>query len=82
MRFVETVSGEFFHQIENLVGFGFGQVVFGRTVTENLAMPCHFCRIFFTHGTAQQVGSSQRVSADHLGHLHDLFLINHDAVSL
>ena len=37
-------------------------------------------RLLFTHGTTEHVGTAKGESCNFLGNLHDLFLVNHDAV--
>ena len=59
VRFVETVSREFFHVIENFIGFGAIDVLLGRPVGKNLAVFHHFFGFFLTHSTAQQVRTAQ-----------------------
>ena len=80
VRFVETVAGELFHQVEDLVGLFRRQAIFRRTGAEDLAVLGHLFGLLFTHGAAQHVGAAQRVAADDLRHLHHLLLIHHDAV--
>ena len=80
VRFVETVSREFFHVIEDFIGFGAVDVLLGCPFGKNLAVFHHFFGFFLTHGTAQQVRTAQRIATNHLCSLHDLFLIHHNAV--
>ena len=59
MGFVEAVTGEFLHQVENL--FGLVQVhflIFG-TCHENLALLGHLFGFFLTHGAAQHIGLTE-----------------------
>ena len=82
VRLVEAVARELFHQVKHLVGFGFADVLLGRTGAENSAVLGHFFGLLFTHGTAQHVGAAQAVAAQNLRSLHHLLLVNHDAVGL
>ena len=83
MGFVEAVAGEFFEQVEDLVGLGGGDVVGLRaTLDEGLALLLHFLDLFLAHRAAQQVRAAERVAGQHLRGLHDLLLVNHDAVGL
>jgi hypothetical protein len=79
---VETIAGKLFHQVKNFVSFVLDDGVFGRTVTEDLAVSRHFIGVFFTHGAAQHVGTAQAVAAQNLRGLHHLLLVDHDAVGL
>ena len=50
------------------------------TLNENQALLGHFGRFFLAHGAPQNVSVSQRISRQLLGNLHDLFLVQDDAV--
>ena len=82
VRLVEAVAGKPLHQVKDLVGFGRVDAVFGRAVTEDLAVFGHLVGVFFAHRPAQHVGAAQRVTAQDLRGLHHLLLVNHDAVGL
>ena len=82
VRFVKTVAGELFHQVENLVGALFSDAIFGRPCAEDGAVLGHFFGFFLAHGAAQHIGAAQRVATQNLRGLHHLLLIDHDAVSL
>ena len=83
VRFVEAVAREFFQQIKNLVRFGRGNVVhLCATLHENFALFGHFLRLLFAHGAPQQIRAAERVARQHLRRLHDLFLVNQNAVGL
>ena len=53
-----------------------------RTVNELRALLRHDLGVFLPHRLAQQVGLSQRVAGDALRDLHDLLLVDDDAVRL
>ena len=59
VRFVETVAGEFFHVVENFIGFLAGNAFGFGTLRENLAVFGHFFRLFLTHRAAQQIGAAE-----------------------
>ncbi len=84
MRFVETVARELIDLIERSCrpDFPHFDVVFGRTRDKRGALRCHFGRLSFTHGAAQQIGAAQAVARENLRGLHYLFLIYHDAERL
>ncbi len=48
--------------------------------TKRLAVRGHFLRFLLSHGAAQQVGFSERISRDDVRDLHHLFLVDDDAV--
>ena len=78
--FVEGVTGERFHQVENFVGLLFRNAVFSRAAQKVFALLHHHFFFLFAHRAAQQVGLSQRVARNNLRDLHHLILIHDDAV--
>ena len=81
MGFVETVAGEFVEHVEKLVGLvGLDAVFLRRALDEDRALLGHFLGLLFAHRAAQHVGAAQRVAGENLRGLHDLLLIDHDAV--
>ena len=82
VRLVKAIAGELLHQVEEFVGLGLLQSVFASPLAEDAAMLGHLLGLFLAHRTPQQIGAAERVTADDLRHLHDLFLIDHDAVGL
>ncbi len=82
VRLVEAVARELLHQVEDLVGLGGPDLVGGGTLAEDLAVLGHLLGLLLAHRAAQHVGAAQRVAAQHLGGLHHLLLVDHDAVGL
>ena len=83
MGFVEAVAGKLLEQIKNLVGFGRWDVVHpGTTFDENIALLGHFFGLLLAHRAPQKIRAAERVTREHLRRLHNLLLINHDAVRL
>ena len=82
VRLVEAVARELLHQVEHLVGLGLRYAFLRRAVAEDLAMLGHLLGLLLAHRTAQQVGAAERIAAQDLRGLHDLFLVDHDAVGL
>ncbi|MNQ31510.1 hypothetical protein D3C85_448860 [compost metagenome] len=78
--FVEAVTGEFFHQVENVTGQVRVDVVSGATFNETAALLGHFFGLFLTHRPTQHVRAAEGVAGHHLGDLHHLFLVQDDAV--
>ncbi len=80
MSFVEAITGEFLHEIKNIGGRPLVDAARGRTLHEDLALLGHLLGFFLAHGTAQDIGASERVAGQHLGDLHHLLLIENHAV--
>ena len=80
MRFVEAIAGELGHLIEDLLGLARCDAARHRAFDEGFALGVHFRLDLFAHCAAEQIGAAQRVARQHLGDLHDLFLVDHDAV--
>ena len=82
VRFVETVAGKFFQHVENLVRFCRRNFIGRRTAFDKrLALLLHFLDLLFAHRAAQQIRRAERKASEQLRRLHDLLLINQDAVS-
>ena len=82
MGFVKTVTRKGFHLIEDLCGLLRINFFLFRAFDEPFALRRHLFRIFFPHGTPQNIGVSHAVAAKHLGDLHYLFLIDDDPVGI
>ena len=80
--FVEAVVGEALHQVEDLGGLLRRDAAALGAVAEDLALGFHLRADLLAHGAAQQVGGAEAVAGQVLRDLHDLFLIDHDAVGL
>ena len=78
--FVETVTGEFFHQVENVTCKVRVNIVIGATFDETATLLGHFFGFFLAHGPAQHVCAAEGIAGHDLGNLHHLFLIQDDAV--
>ncbi len=77
--FVEAIACELLHEVEELTGALFVELAGGGSGHEDVALLGHLGGIFFTHGTAQEVGATEGVTADGGADLHDLLLIDDDA---
>ena len=82
VRLVEAVAGEFRHLVEDQLGARALDPALGRARDELLALRVHLGLDLLAHRAAQQIGAAQRVAGQHLGDLHDLLLVDHDAVGL
>ncbi len=93
MRLVERVGSEALHMRENLCGdfggnsvsnapFDFGTVGIAYTAVNELLLLRHQgLFIFLTHCSAHQIRLAEREARKILEYLHDLFLIDGNAVS-
>ena len=82
MRLVEAVLGELLHQVENSAGrVGIDPALSG-SLQEYCALLGHFFRLLLAHRASQHVGTTERVARQHLRNLHDLFLVQNDAVGI
>ena len=80
VRLVETITGKLLHQVKN-IGSGPGFNLVGeRTLGKYGALLLHFLGFLLAHRAAQHVGSTERVTGQHLGNLHDLLLVENDTV--
>ena len=78
--FVKSVPGEFFHQVEDFHRQFAIDAVFLRPIFKDGTLLGHLFRLFLTHRTTQHICAAKGVTRKHLGDLHDLFLIQDDAV--
>ena len=82
VRLVEAVARKLLHVVENFIGFLCGEAIHRRAVPEDLPVLGHLFGFFLAHGAAQHVGPAQRIAAQDLRHLHDLFLVHHHAIGV
>ena len=81
MGFIETVTSKWNHDFKDFTGVFLGMPLFQRTFNKFLLFAHKYVDFLFTHGTAKHICTTQRESGNFLGYLHNLFLINHNAVS-
>ena len=81
MRFIKTVFGKLGHQVEEFLSQRRIVAFLLCAGSDRLAVLGHFLRLFLAHRPTQHVRATERVTADDLGNLHDLLLIDDDAVS-
>ncbi len=80
MRFVKSVTREFLHQVEDFHRqFSVDSVLFC-TFSKYRTLLSHLFRLFLTHRTTQHIRATEGITRKHLRNLHDLFLIQDDAV--
>ena len=80
MRFVEAIARKFFDEVEYFYGQGGVDTLCGRALLEHAPLLGHFFGFLLTHGPPQQIRTAQRITRQHLSDLHDLLLIQDDAV--
>ena len=80
MRFIEPVTSEFLHQIEDTRRRFLRNATIGRASHKYLALLLHVLKFLLTHSTPQQVCAAERVAREYLRNLHNLFLIQNDAI--
>ena len=78
--FIEAVAGEVYHEIKDLVGNVVGNAIFLRPGQKALPLGFQDRFLLLAHGPTQQICLSQREAAHDGSDLHDLFLIQDNAV--
>src|SRR5215469_148738 len=78
--FIETVSGEFLHQVKDANRFLVRDFVLLAAGQEFSALSRHFLFLFLPHGSTEDIGFAKREAGQAVGNLHDLFLIEDDPV--
>ncbi len=80
MRLVETIPCELLHQIEDACRSRLGHAAFGRARHEDLALLRHLLGFLLAHRTTQEIGAAEGITREHLRDLHNLFLVQNNAV--
>ena len=80
MRLVETVTRERLHEIENVVGLAGVDPALRGAGEEHRTLLGHLLRLLLAHRAAQQIGTAERIAGEDLGDLHDLLLVEDDAI--
>jgi len=76
MGFIEAIFSKFVHQIKNSLGLFRIEFVCLGSIQKEALLAGHLLVIFLAHGTAQQVGLSERVAGERTRNLHDLLLVD------
>ena len=79
--FVKSITGEFLHQVKDFHRQFAVNAIFLRTFFEDRTLLGHLFRLFLTHRTTQHIRAAEGITRELLGYLHDLFLVQDDAVS-
>ncbi len=80
VRFVKAIGCELGDLIKDVGRLPAWHPVLFRPVNKQRALQFHFLGDLFTHRTTQKVCTAKRIARHRLGKLHDLFLIDHDAI--
>ena len=80
MRFVKPVPGELFHQVKDFYRQLAVDAVLSGALFKDGTLFRHLFRLFLTHRTTQHIRAAKGVTGKHLGNLHNLFLVQDDAV--
>ena len=80
MRLVKAVRGKFFHLVKNSAGNRFVNTVFNCAFHKHFALFGNFITHFFTHNLTQFISAAHGITAKRAGNVHDLFLVDHNAV--
>ncbi len=80
MRLVKTVSRKVFQLLENFNGHRFFNVILHGALHELHLHLSHELRNLLTHGFTQAVSFSSSEAGEVLRHLHNLLLVNRNAV--
>jgi hypothetical protein len=82
MGLVEAVVRELLEQVEDPVGLDLGHPARARTRLEDRPVAVHLGDLLLAHHAPQDVGLAEAVPGDRLRDLHDLLLVDGDAVGL
>ena len=77
---VEAVAREELEQPEDAIGVGLVDALPLRAVDERALLLRHLLGLLLAHRAAQEVGAAERVARERLRDLHDLLLVDDDAV--
>ncbi len=80
MRLIETVFRKLCHQIKDCFSFVGINIIFTSPVEKTLTLGGHDISFLLTHSLTQNISLSQGVTRQLLRNLHNLFLIDDNAV--
>ena len=80
MALIKPIAGKLSDLFEYAVGLRFIDAALNGTRDKPRLLLVHLLLLLLAHGPAQEVGLAQRIACQDLGDLHDLFLIDYDAV--
>ena len=80
MRFIEAVAGKVNHEVEDVIRRLFIDAILHGACDKGIAVLLQDLRLLVSHGAAEHVGLAEGKTAHDRGDLHDLFLIEDDAV--
>jgi hypothetical protein len=80
VRLVEAVARELLEQVEDLAGLAAVVAETLGAVDEGALLLGHLLGLLLAHRAAQEIGAAERVARERAGDLHDLLLVDDDAV--
>ena len=80
MRLIEAVTGKLLHQVKNITGELLIDALSIGALDKEVALLRHLFRFLLPHRTAQHIRTAQCITGHHLSDLHNLLLIEDDAV--
>ncbi|OQA03330.1 MAG: hypothetical protein BWY68_00765 [bacterium ADurb.Bin400] len=82
VRFVEGILGEVFHCLVQVFSNLLINIVFYASFNKFFTHLFHQCGDLFTHGFTQGISLATGKASHIFGHLHDLFLVDDNAISI
>ena len=82
MGFVKAIAGKLCHQVKDIGGLVFGNVVAAGTCHEFCPFLFHDLGNFLAHGPAEDIGITQAVRGQDVGYFHNLLLVDNNSVGL
>ena len=82
MRLVKAISRELQNQVEQLPRLVLRVLLLRRARHEQVTLLRHRLGILLSHGSAQQISTTQRIPGDRRRNLHHLLLVHDDAQRL
>ena len=80
VRFIEAVTGKVDHEVEDVIRRLFIDAILHGACDKGIPVLLQDLRLLVSHGAAEHVGLAEGKTAHDRGDLHDLFLIEDDAV--
>ena len=83
MRSIKSITRKLFEQIENFISLLLLNLIHRLTaLAELFPLNGHLVLVLFPHGAPQQIRTAKGIAREHLGRLHDLFLIHKNTVGI
>ena len=82
MRKIKRVTSKWQDQIPQLICLFLSQAILQTAILETRLLLCHQCAVFFTNCLKNNIGITKRVACNRLEQLHNLFLVNENAIRI